>query len=41
VAAMPDHLFTRGLVALAAAVVLLLVAQWIFARFENKMPERL
>jgi ABC-2 type transport system permease protein len=38
---MPDHLFTRGLIALAAALVLLVVAQKVFARFENKIPERL
>lgn len=41
VAAMPDHLFQRGLIALLAALVLLVIAQRIFARFENKMPERL
>jgi ABC-2 type transport system permease protein len=38
---MPEHLFTRGFIALGAAVVLLFVAQKIFARFENKIPERL
>jgi hypothetical protein len=38
---MPDHLFTRGFVALAGAFVLLVIAQRIFNRFENKMPERL
>ena len=38
---MPDHLFTRGFVALAAALVLLLIAQKIFAKFENKIPERI
>jgi ABC-2 type transport system permease protein len=38
---MPDHLFTRGLVALAAALLLLVVAQKVFTRFENKIPERL
>lgn len=41
VAAMPDHLFTRGFVALGVAIVLLFVAQMIFTRFENKIPERL
>jgi ABC-2 type transport system permease protein len=41
VAAMPDHLFTRGFVALAVALVLLVIAQRIFTRFENKIPERL
>ncbi len=38
---MPDHLFTRGFIALAGALVLLLIAQKIFSRFENKIPERL
>ena len=41
VAAMPDQLFQRGLIALVAACVLLVIAQRIFARYENKMPERL
>jgi ABC-2 type transport system permease protein len=41
VAAMPDHLFLRGFVALAVAFVLLVIAQRIFAKFENRMPERL
>ena len=41
VAAMPDHLFTRGFIALAAAFVLLLIAQRIFTHFENRIPERL
>jgi ABC-2 type transport system permease protein len=38
---MPEHLFTRGFIALGAAVVLLLIAQKVFTRFENKIPERL
>jgi ABC-2 type transport system permease protein len=38
---MPDDLFTRGFIALAAGIVLLLVAQKIFTHFENKIPERL
>jgi len=38
---MPDHLFTRGFIALGAALVLLLIAQKIFTKFENKIPERL
>jgi ABC-2 type transport system permease protein len=38
---MPDHLFTRGLVALGAAVVLLLIAQRVFTHFESRIPERL
>jgi ABC-2 type transport system permease protein len=39
--AMPDHLFTRGFIALAGALVLLVVAQKIFTHFENRIPERL
>jgi ABC-2 type transport system permease protein len=38
---MPDHLFTRGLIHLAVAIVLLGVAQLVFTRLENKFPERL
>jgi ABC-2 type transport system permease protein len=38
---MPDHLFTRGFVHLGVAVVFLAFAQWVFARLENKIPERL
>ena len=38
---MPDHLFTRGLVHLGAALVALVIAQLVFTRLENKFPERL
>lgn len=38
---LPDHLFTRGFIALGAALVILVAAQLIFSRFENKIPERL
>ncbi len=38
---LPDHLFTRGFVHLGVAVVFLAFAQWVFARLENKIPERL
>ena len=38
---MPDHLFTRGLIALAAALVLVVIAQRVFTKFETKVPERL
>ncbi len=38
---MPDDLFTRGFIALAVAIVMLLVAQRIFTHYENKIPERL
>ena len=40
-AAMPDHLFMRGFIALGVALVLLVIAQRIFAHFENRIPERL
>ena len=38
---LPDHLFTRGLIMLAVSLVLLVLAQRIFARLEAKVPERL
>ena len=38
---MPDAMFSRGLVMLGVAVVVLLLGQWVFRRFENKIPERL
>jgi len=38
---MPDHLLTRGLIALGASLVLLVIAQLVFTRLENKIPERL
>lgn len=38
---MPDHLFQRGLAALLLSLVLMVFAQLIFSRLENKMPERL
>lgn len=38
---MPDHLFTRGFAHLAVALVLLGIAQLVFSRLENKIPERL
>ncbi|RYB91471.1 ABC transporter [Nocardioides glacieisoli] len=38
---MPDHLFTRGLIMLAVSLVLLVLAQRVFARLEAKVPERL
>jgi ABC-2 type transport system permease protein len=38
---MPDHLFSRGLIHLGIAVVLLAIAQLVFTRLENKFPERL
>ncbi len=39
--ALPDHLLTRGLIALGISLVLLVLAQLIFARFDRRIPERL
>jgi ABC-2 type transport system permease protein len=38
---LPEHLFTRGFIALGAALVILVLAQLVFTKFENKIPERL
>jgi ABC-2 type transport system permease protein len=38
---LPDHLLSRGAVALGASVVILVIAQLVFSRLENKIPERL
>jgi ABC-2 type transport system permease protein len=38
---LPDHLFTRGLVMTAVSLVLLVLAQRVFAKLEAKVPERL
>jgi ABC-type polysaccharide/polyol phosphate export permease len=38
---LPDHLFTLGFIALGAGLVILVLAQLVFTRFENKIPERL
>lgn len=38
---MPDHLFAYGFGALGGSLVALLVAQLVFAKLENKIPERL
>lgn len=38
---LPENLIGRGLLMLAISVVLLVVAQLVFRRFENKIPERL
>jgi ABC-2 type transport system permease protein len=40
-AIMPDDLISRGLVVLAACLVILLLAQWVFTRLEGKFAERL
>ncbi|WP_307854127.1 ABC transporter permease [Nocardioides palaemonis] len=36
-----DHLYTRGFVMLAVGLVLLVVGQWVFARLEKSITERL
>ncbi|WP_203336860.1 ABC transporter permease [Nocardioides limicola] len=38
---LPDDLFMRAGVSLLVAVVLLGIAQWVFTRYENKIPEHL
>ncbi len=38
---LPDHLLTRGLIAFGASLVLLVVAQMVFTRFDRRIPERL
>lgn len=38
---LPDHLLTRGVIALAGSLVVLVIAQLVFTRFEDKIPERL
>jgi ABC-2 type transport system permease protein len=38
---MPDHLFTRSLIALGISLVVLGFGQLVFSRLENKIPERL
>ena len=38
---MPDNLFTLGFIHLGAALLLLGIAQIVFSRLENKIPERL
>ncbi len=38
---LPDYLFTRGFIALGAGLVILVLAQLVFTKFENKIPERL
>lgn len=38
---LPDHLFRMGLISLGIAVVMLVIGQLVFTRFENRIPERL
>jgi ABC-2 type transport system permease protein len=37
----PEHLFAYSFLALGVSAIMLLVAQLIFTRFENRIPERL
>lgn len=36
-----DHLYTRGFIMLGVGLVLLVLGQWVFARLEKSIPERL
>lgn len=36
-----DHLYTRGFIMLAVGLLMLVVGQWVFARLEKSIPERL
>jgi ABC-2 type transport system permease protein len=38
---LPANLFTHGVIALAAAMVVLVIGQLVFSRLENRIPERL
>jgi ABC-2 type transport system permease protein len=40
-AVFPPNMLVRGVITLAACLVLLVIAQRIFTRLENKLPERL
>jgi ABC-2 type transport system permease protein len=37
----PPHLFERGLIMLGVAILFLFVAQWVFSRLDDKIPDRL
>ncbi|MDQ6522149.1 ABC transporter permease [Nocardioides sp. LHD-245] len=41
VTAMPDHLLLNGAIIVAISLLILFVAQFVFSRLENKIPERL
>ncbi len=41
VAAMPEHLLLNGAVIVLVAALILCLAQFVFSRLENKIPERL
>lgn len=37
----PDHLFERGFAMLGVSILFLLLAQWVFRRLDDRIPERL
>jgi ABC-2 type transport system permease protein len=37
----PSHLWERGLIMLGASVLFLVLAQWVFTRLDDKIPDRL
>ncbi len=37
----PNHLWERGLIMLGASVLFLVLAQWVFTRLDDKIPDRL
>jgi ABC-2 type transport system permease protein len=37
----PDDLYARGLIMLAIAAAFLVIAQWVFSRLDDKIPDRL
>ncbi|WP_017934818.1 ABC transporter permease [Nocardioides sp. Iso805N] len=37
----PPHLYHQGVIALGASIVVLLIAQWFFTKFEARIPEQI
>ena len=37
----PDHLFERGLIMLGVSILFLVLAQWVFTRLDDKIPDSL
>jgi ABC-2 type transport system permease protein len=37
----PPHLFLRGFICIGAAMLFLVVAQWVFSKLDDKIPDRL
>ena len=38
---LPAHLWERGLILLGASILFLILAQWVFSRLDDKIPDRL